>query len=91
MIDDQEAIMGIIAITSGIGLAFGVLLILATSSELLMLILPLGIAGSAVVGLFVVADDAREVGFALFAAGAIWNLGLVVLGHVVERLRLRAR
>jgi hypothetical protein len=68
-----------------------VLLILATSSELLMLILPLGIAGSAVVGLFVVADDAREVGFALFAAGAIWNLGLVVLGHVVERLRLRAR
>jgi hypothetical protein len=76
MIDGQEAIMGImgimsimsimsiIAITSGIGLAFGVLLILATSSELLMLILPLGIAGSAVVGLFVVADDAREVGFA---------------------------
>jgi hypothetical protein len=41
-----------------------VLLILATSSELLMLILPLGSAGSAVVGLFVVADDAREVGFA---------------------------
>jgi hypothetical protein len=37
------------------------------------------------------ASQLSKLGFALLAAGAIWNLGLVVLGHVVERLRLRAR
>jgi hypothetical protein len=86
MIDGWEAIMSITI--AGIGL--GVLVILATVSELLALILPLGLAGLAMVGLFVAADNAREVGLALLAAGAIWALGLVVLDHVVEQLRFHA-
>jgi hypothetical protein len=83
--------MGII-IAAGIGLAFGVLLALAAIPEWLVPILTLGVAGVAVVGLFVAADGAREVGFALLAADAIWTLGVAwVLEHGIARLRLRVR
>ena len=78
-------------IVVGIGVALGVLLVLVITLEWLALFLPLGLAALAVASLFVVADDAREVGMALLAAGATWTLTLTALEHVVNRPRLPAR
>jgi hypothetical protein len=92
--DDQRprGTMGIITIATDIVLAFGVLLVLAAIPEWRMLVLTLGIAGIAVVGLFVAADNARKLGFALLAAGAIWALAVAwVLEHSIARLRLWLR